>query len=360
MEQIETVIIGGGQAGLAAGYHLRRRGRPHVILEAAPRIGDSWRQRWDSLRLFTPARYSSLPGRPFPAPAWTFPTRLEFADYLADYAAQFRLPVRTGDAVRRLSSDGDGYQVDTTHARYAARNVVIATGFDRLPRLPDFAARLDPRVPQLHSADYREPGQFGDGTVLVVGAGNSGADIALELARTHQVLLSGRHPGHLPWRIERGLTPLLCPLTFFAFRHLLTVRTPPGRRLRPYVFAHGGPLVRVKPADLAAAGITRVPRVTGVRDGLPLLADGRAVPVSGVLWCTGYRPDLSWIDLPGFGGPEPAHRRGVVIGHPGLYLVGWIFQYALASSMIQGVGRDAAHIAKRISINSIAGTRAAA
>ncbi|WP_328477916.1 NAD(P)/FAD-dependent oxidoreductase [Actinoplanes sp. NBC_00393] len=352
-EQIETVIVGGGQAGLATGYHLRKRGRPHLILEAAERIGDSWRRRWDSLRLFTPARYSALPGLPFPAPAWTFPTRDEFAEYLAGYAERFRLPVRTGQAVRRLSSDGSGYLVETDHSRYAVRNVVVATGFDQLPRLPEFAPGLDAGIRQLHSAEYRHPGQFGAGTVLVVGAGNSGADLALELTRTHQVLLSGRHPGHLPWRIERSLTPLLCPPVFFAFRHLLTVRTPPGRRLRPYVHAHSGPLIRVRPADLAAAGVTRVPRVTGVRGGLPALADGRTVPVSNILWCTGYRPDLRWIDLPGFDGLS--HHRGVVAGHPGLYLAGWIFQYALASSMIQGVGRDAAYIARRIAINSIAG-----
>ncbi|MEU4428662.1 NAD(P)/FAD-dependent oxidoreductase [Actinoplanes sp. NPDC024001] len=351
VEEIETVIVGGGQAGLATGYHLTRRGRPHVILEAAPRVGDTWRQRWDSLRLFTPARYCSLPGRPFPAPAWSFPTRVEFADYLADYARQFRLPVRTGAAVRRLSNDGAGFQVETDQARYAARNVVVATGYDHVPRVPEFAAGLDPGIRQLHSADYRHPGQLGDGDVLVVGAGNSGADIALELSRTHRVSLSGRHPGHLPWRIDRRLTPLLCPPVFFAFRHLLTVRTPPGRRLRPYVLEHGGPLIRVRPADLDAAGVVRVPRVTGVRDGRPVLADGSVPRAATVLWCTGYRPDLSWL------GFEPDHHRGAVTGHPGLYLVGWLFQYALASAMIQGAGRDAAYVAKQIAFNSIAGDR---
>ncbi len=349
VERFETVIVGGGQAGLAMGYQLARRGRPFVILEAGAQVGDSWRHRWDSLRLFSPAPYDGLPGMPFPAPGWSFPTHAEFADYLGDYAARWELPVRTGVAVRRLRHDGQRYVLDTDDRRYEADNVVVAAGYDRLPVVPPFAAELDPAVVQVTAADYRNPAQLRDGDVLVVGAGNSGADIALELAGTRRVLLSGRHPGQLPWHIDRLPARVLTRLTLFAFRHVLTVRTPMGRAMRRRALAHSGPLIRVKSADLAAAGVERVARTAGVRDGRAVLADGRAVEVANVVWCTGLRPDASWIELPGVEADgDPAQRRGVVAGRPGLYFLGRLFQDSLASSMIQGVGRDAGHIADHL------------
>jgi putative flavoprotein involved in K+ transport len=352
-QHVETIIIGGGQAGLAMGYHLARRGRPFVILEANDRIGDSWRNRWNSLRLFTPARYDGLPGLPFPAAGWSFPTRDEFADYLRNYAAHWNLPVRTGTVVRRLSHDGTRYLVETADARLEADNVVLATGFDRLPKVPDFAAELDPGIVQLHAVDYREPAQLQAGDVLIVGAGNSGADIALDVAASHRVLLSGRHPGQIPWRIDRWSARLFTPVLFFGFSHVLTVRTPVGRKMRSQVLAHSGPLIRVKSEDLGAAGVERAPRTVGVADGQPLLADGRIANVANVVWCTGYRPDTSWIDLPVFDATgEPMQRRGVVESQPGLYFLGGLFQYALASSMIRGVGRDAAYIAERLSLRT--------
>jgi putative flavoprotein involved in K+ transport len=332
------------------GYHLRRRGLPFVILEGGDRIGAAWRERWDSLHLFTPARYDGLPGSRFPAPGWSFPTGAEFAEYLEEYAARWDLPVRTGTPVRRLRRDRDGgYVVETDETTFEADSVVVATGFDRVAKVPAFAGELDPRVVQLTAADYRNPAQLGDGDVLVVGAGNSGADIALELAATRRVLLSGRHPGQIPWRIEQRPARVFGPLMFFAFRHVLTVRTPAGRRLRPRALAHGAPLIRVKAADLAAAGVDRVARTVGVRDGLPLLADDRTADVGNVVWCTGFEPGAGWIDLPGFdAGGDPPQHRGIVDGRPGLYLLGRLFQYAMASSMIQGVGRDADHIADHI------------
>jgi putative flavoprotein involved in K+ transport len=349
-ERFETVIVGGGQAGLAMGYHLARRQREFVILDAAEQIGDSWHGRWNSLRLFTPARYDALPGLPFPAPGWSFPGRDEFVDYLGDYAAHWHLPVRSGTKVQRLTHDGARYVVETDGGRFEADNVVVAAGFDRLPKIPDFAVQLDPRITQLHSSQYRDPAQIPDGDVLVVGAGNSGADIAMELASAHRVLLSGRHPGEVPWRIDRRPSRLLTPLMFFAFSHILTVRTPIGRRMRPQVLAHGGPLVRVKSRDLAAAGVQRMPRTVGARDGRPLLEDGRTPEVTTVVWCTGFRPDISWIHVPVFDeSGEPAQRRGVVDTQPGLYFLGGLFQYALSSAMIRGVGRDAAYIAEHLS-----------
>lgn len=350
MERFETVVIGGGQAGLAMGYHLAQRRRNFVILDAADQIGDSWHGRWNSLRLFTPARYDALPGMPFPAPRWSFPTRDEFVDYLRHYAAHWELPVHSGVAARRLSYDGERYVVETDEQRFEADNVVLATGYDRLPKIPDFAPQLGSGIAQLHSSEYQDPAQVPEGDVLVVGAGNSGADIAMDLAPSHRVLLSGRHPGEVPWRIDRLPSRLLTPMMFFAFSHVLTVRTPIGRKARPQVLAHSGPLVRVKSRNLAAAGVERVPRAAGVRDGRPLLEDGQTPEVGTVIWCTGYRPDISWIDLPVFDeSGEPAQRRGVVDTQPGLYFLGGLFQFALSSAMIRGVGRDAAYIADHLS-----------
>ncbi|MDJ0459684.1 NAD(P)-binding domain-containing protein [Arthrobacter sp. NQ7] len=348
-EHFDTVVVGGGQAGLAMGYHLARMHRPFVILDANPHIGDSWRLRWDSLRLFTPARYDALPGSRYPAPPWSFPTREEFADYLRAYAAEFALPVRNGVRVDRLSHNGQGYVIESDGQLLEADNVVVAPGFDQLPNMPAFAAELNPRIRQVHAGDYHNPAQLLAGDVLIVGAGNSGADIALEISRSHRTYLSGRHPGQVPWRIERTAARPLNRMIFFAFSHVLTVRTPIGRKLRSQALTHSGPLIRVKAGDLAAAGVQRVPRTDGVHDGLPLLADGRTIEVSNVVWCTGFRPDTSWIDLPVFGADgEPEQQRGVVRAQPGLYFLGRLFQYALASSMIHGVGRDARYIARHI------------
>ncbi|HYX86713.1 MAG TPA: FAD-dependent oxidoreductase [Gaiellales bacterium] len=349
-ERYDTVVIGGGQAGLSVGYHLARRGRPFVILEANDRIGDSWRRRWDSLRLFTPARFDGLAGMPFPASSHTFPTKDEMADYLEDYAARFKLPVRTRVRVDRLSRDGGRFVVAAGGALVEADHVVVAMSNYQYPRVPVFAAGLDPTIVQLHSSEYRRPSQLQDGDVLVVGAGNSGSEIALEAARGHRTLMSGRDTGHVPFRIE-GLAARLILVRLVLrvmFHRVLTVRTPMGRRMRPKVLAQGGPLVRVKPSDLAAAGVERVPRTEGVRDGRPALEDGRVLDVANVIWCTGFDAGFSWIDLPVHGELEPRHQRGIATAEPGLYFVGLEFLYSMSSSMVHGVGRDAERVVDAI------------
>jgi putative flavoprotein involved in K+ transport len=348
-ERIETVIVGGGQAGLSTGYHLGRRGVPFVILEANERIGDSWRERWDSLRLFTPARYNALPGSTFPAPGWSFPGKDAVADYFEHYAAQFDLPVRTGVRVTGLSRLQDRYIVAANGRRFEADRVVVASGAYQRPRVPGFAAELDPGIVQLHSSAYRHPAQLQDGGVLVVGAANSGAEIALEVAGAHPTWLSGRHPGQEPFRPGSGWDRLSLPLIWWLATRVLTVRTPIGRKVRDQFATRGLPLARVRPKDFAAAAVERVPRTAGVRGGLPVLDDGRVLEVANVIWCTGYVPDFSWIDLPVFGDDGgPLHDRGVVSAAPGLYFVGLLFLHAVASALVGGVGRDAEYIANHI------------
>jgi putative flavoprotein involved in K+ transport len=353
-ERVETLVVGCGQAGLAVGYHLARHDLSFVILDANERVGDSWRKRWDSLRLFTPARYNALPGMPFPGPAHAFSRKDEVADYLEAYATRFELPVRAGVTVNRLSRNGSRFVVDAGDRRFEAANVVVAMASHQVPRVPEFAHELDPAIIQLHSGEYRNPSQLQEGPVLVVGVGNSGAEIAIEVVNEHPIWLAGKETGHVPFRIERAPARFVfLPLMFRVIGHrVITVRTPIGRKMRPKLLSHGAPVVRVKPKDLAAAGVERVPRVVGVREGLPLLEDGRALEAANVVWCTGFRPDFSWIDLPVFGEEEepiePIHRRGIVESQPGLYFVGLFFLYAMSSGFLPGVGRDAEHIVKDI------------
>jgi putative flavoprotein involved in K+ transport len=234
--------------------------------------------------------------------------------------------------------------------RFEAENVVVATGAYHSPRIPAFAAELKPDIRQLHSSEYQRPSQLQAGSVLIVGAGNSGAEIALELSGSHQIWLSGRHPGSEPVRAGSVADRLVAPLIWFVFSKVMTVNTPIGRKAAAQLRGHGLPLARVKPADLQAAGVERVyPRTVGVRDELPLLEDGRILDVTNVIWCTGFRPDYGWIALPIFEDDgEPMHARGVVGAEPGLYFVGLFFQSAATSSLVGGVGRDAAYIAGKI------------
>jgi putative flavoprotein involved in K+ transport len=345
--RVETIVIGGGQAGLSVGYHLAKRGQTFLILDANPRIGDAWRNRWDSLRLFTPARYAGMPGFPFPARGDSFPTKDDMAHYLEQYARRFELPVRTGLKVDRLTKEGKRFVLTAAGERFEAENVVVAMADYQTPRTPEFAWNLDPHITQLHSHNYRNPAQLRAGGVLVVGVGNSGADIAMEVSVTHQTWLSGTESGHIPWPIE-GFMGRFILVRFMRFlgHYVLTVRTRIGRKVRPKMLAQPAPLVRVKPKDLVAAGIERVPRVTGVSQGRPLLADDRTLNVANVIWCTGYHHSFPWIDLPIFGQDgKPAHERGVVPEVPGLYFVGLHFLYSMTSATVIGVGRDAEYIA---------------
>jgi putative flavoprotein involved in K+ transport len=358
-EAFDTIVIGGGQAGLSVGYYLARQRRRFVILDAGARVGDTWRQRWHSLRLFTPAAFDGLAGMPFPAPPFSFPTKDEMADYLESYARHFDLPIRHGVRVERLTRVGRRYLVDAGPHRLETDHVVIAMSSYQVPRVPAFAKDLRAGIVQLHSSDYRHPGQLNPGGVLLVGAGNSGAEIAIEVARTRETWLSGRDTGHVPFKVD-GLAARLFLLRFLfriVFHRILTVNTPMGRRLRKKMFSQGTPLIRVKPKQLDDAGVQRVGKISAVRDGWPVLEDGRALDVANVIWCTGFANGLSWIDLPIFEeNGEPRHESGIAAGEPGLYFVGLHFLHSFSSTMIHGLARDAQRITETIARRSAATT----
>ncbi|MGI5132479.1 flavin-containing monooxygenase [Pseudonocardia sp. CA-107938] len=333
VDVVDVVVVGAGQAGLAVGYWLQRRHRSFVVLDRESELGSTWRHRWDSLRLFTPAGFSHLPGLPFPGPAAAAPTKDEMADYLTAYTQHFALPVELATTVASVDQDGDHLLVTATNGRaWRARDVVLASGAHSRPRIPGFAAELDPAILQLHSRDYRQPAQVPAGAVLVVGAGNSGAEIATELAAGHAVQLSGRDVGHIP-----QLGPWTYPLMRLLGR--------PGASLARRALRGGAePLGRIRAGELEAAGIRRVPRMVGVRDGCPLFADGTTAPVAAVVWCTGLSPDYRYVRVPVLDDAgQLIHRRGVT-NWPGLYAVGLPHQSSITSHLVGGVGTDARHI----------------
>ena len=357
-EHIETVIVGGGQAGLAAGYHLKHRGREFVILDAGERVGDPWRNRWPSLRLYSPAKLDGLPGMPFPAPPSSWPTTNEFADYLESFAARFELPVRSGIHVDRLSKERGSFVVEAGAQQFAADNVVVATGVMQAPVVPEFAKELDLRITQLHSFEYRGPEQLQDGPVLVVGAAHSGSDIAHEVVASHATILVGRDTGQTPVPLVSRRMQLAWPVLRFLATRVLTVDTPIGRKVKPEIRAHGGPLIRYKTPDLVAAGVERVyARMAAVEDGRPVLDDGRVLDVTNVIWCTGFRPDYSWIDLPlEYEGGYPKQYRGAVERHPGLYFLGMLFLHSFSSMLVLGAGRDSKRVVDHLVAREGAGS----
>jgi putative flavoprotein involved in K+ transport len=349
-EQTDVLVVGAGQAGLAAGYHLQRRSRQVILIDRNRRIGDSWRSRWDSLKLYSPASRDGLPGMPFPGGRTAYPTKDEMADYLEMYAAHFELPVRLGTEVEALTLEEGRFVAHTGGVRIVADSVVVASGVFEKPFVPDLTAELSPTITQLHSSEYRNLTQLQDGPVLVVGASHSGADIAHEAASRHQVVLSGRDTGQLPASIESRRGRMIFRGLFFAGTHILTADTPPGRKMRTQVRHGGAPLLRYRRSDLRAAGVERVlERTVGVRDGLPVLDGGRVLDVRNVVWCTGFRPEFGWIRLPLEIGEDgyPVQYRGASTT-PGLYFVGLPFLHSFASMFIGGAGRDAERVAQQI------------
>jgi putative flavoprotein involved in K+ transport len=343
-ERYELIVIGGGQAGLATGYWLTKYDIDFLIIDASPRVGDSWRKRWDSLRLFTPAKYSGLPGLPFPGDPYHLPERDEVADYLEWYAQVFDLPIRNNVEVRRVTRSKNSFTIETDSTSYEADNVVVATGPFHVPNIPDVARLIDPSTTQRHSSEYRNPSDLPDGPALVVGAANSGAQIALELAKSRPVTLAGRSVGTMPRRVLGR--------DIFDWLHLTVMRpgsdTLIGKRIRKNVIGSTDALIGMSERDLANTGVRRAGRVISALDGCPILEGGQCADVSSIIWATGFRPDFSWIDANVFGDDGfPIHRRGVT-SLPGLYFMGLRFQHRLDSSLIGGAGRDAEFLAESI------------
>jgi putative flavoprotein involved in K+ transport len=341
----EVIVVGGGQAGLAAGYYLSRAEIPFLILDAGPRLGDSWRRRWDSLKLFTVARYSTLPGLEFPGDPEHFPGKEEVADYLEAYAREFELPVRLSSQVTSLEPSNGGYRIETSCpyglGPYEANQVIVASGAYQRPFTPTIAEKLGDQVNQLHSAEYRNPEQVPTGDVLVVGAANSGAGIAEDLAQSHRVYLSrGTRIPRLPRRI-------LGKSLHFWGDQLGLIGAPldslRGRTQRGDVLV--GPSLR----QLSRRhGVELVGRAVEADGTTVRLDDDRAIEVDAVIWATGYRSDYSWIRVPVFDEHGvPRHRRGVV-DSARLYFLGMKDQYSRGSSLIYWVKEDAAYIVDRV------------
>jgi putative flavoprotein involved in K+ transport len=349
----DTIVIGAGQAGLAAGYHLAKRGKPFLILDSADRVGGSWANRWDSLRLFTPAAHDSLPGLEMGG-GYTFPTRFEMLDYLQRYAEHFALPVRLGITVDGLFREGDSFRVTAAGEVFDADNVILATGVHRVPKVPSFAVHLGIDIVQLHSVNYCNPTQLQPGTVLIVGAGNSGAEIGVEVVKTHPVLLAGRNVGQLPIDTRNWQGRLMFPLIWWAWEHVLTEKRKAGRNVQAEaVKGHGEPLIRLKDKDIKASGIKRTARIAGVVDGRPQTVDGEILDVANIIWATGFEPHFAWLDLPGLDSSgRLGTDRGAVKDQPGLYVLGQEFQYMFNSHTVGGVGKDAAYVVQRLDCES--------
>ncbi len=357
---VDLVIIGAGAAGLHVAQRAAQRGIGFEVFDAHARIGDPWRDRYRSLRLFTPRRWAGLPGMRLDIGYFEYPTGVQFADHLERYAAEYDLPVRLSTRVDALTTDGAGrFHLELSTGRTVlAERVVIATGAHQRPIVPRFAVELDPRIRQVHSLDYRGPEDLADGPVLVVGAGNSGTDIALESASSaHPTTISGRNPGQIPGRIDTPIGNLISGIFIRRLRNL-TVDTEKGRRFREEHRGHGVNLVRNHLADLTAAGVRQVGRITGVRLGHPVLEDGASIEAETVVWCTGSRPRYEWADIPAAFDAHgwPVHERGLATAVPGLAFMGLPFQYSVASPTLMGMGRDAQYVIDHL----VAADRAAA
>jgi len=346
-----TVVIGGGQAGLATGYYLKKLSIDFLILDAEERTGDSWRKRWDSLRLFTPAWNNGMPGLAFPGDPNAFPTKEEAGNFLLQYKEKFQLPVLYNARVTGVKKTDPGFQIRVGNRTLEAKNLVVATGNYTIPKIPSFAKDLHAGIRQLHAADYKSPDQLPGGKVLLVGAGTSGFQIAMDLLHEKRtVYIAGKPTPQIPDFVFRYFGRQFV----WVNKHILNTGTPMGRKFQATIRkGHGAPLIHISPAAAVEAGIKILPRLKSVEAGWPVTENDERLEPAAIVWCTGFHSDYSWIDLPGAiaGDGYPTGERGISLRYPGLYFVGAQFQYSLTSTWMGGVGRDADYIARHICVN---------
>lgn len=338
-----TIIIGGSQSGLATGYYLKKIQEDFIILESSDNIGHAWTRRWDSLKLFSPPSYNRLPGWSYSSQKGGPDTKDEMASYLKAYAQKQDLPVICSTKVTAITKTGRYFTLTTRADSFTADRVVVATGAHQFPYIPQFAGEIDKNIFQLHSDDYRNPTALPPGDVLVVGSAISGMQIALELAKTRKTVISGKPS----YTIPRGLSQISQKLDWWLLQRLLTIKTPMGRKVKPQ-FIHGGGVFHYLAKEMSESGIPKIERIAGTREGKLILESGQTVESAVIIWCTGHRPDFSWIkekitDERGW----PVTQRGVS-SVEGLYFIGMPFQFGLTSSLVAGVDRDAAFITKNI------------
>ena len=343
-----TIVIGGGQAGLATGYHLKKMNSDFLIIDAEARTGESWRRRWNSLRLFTPAWNNGMPGLSFPGNQHSFPTKDEAADFLLNYKEKFELPVLHNARVMLVKKSKNGFQVTIPGRKLETQNLVIAAGNYAIPKIPSFAKELNGSIQQLHSAYYKSPEDLPEGNILVVGAGTSGFQIALDaLGEKRTVYVAGKPTAQIPDFIFKYFGKQFVWLN----KYVLNTKTPMGRKFQAKIQQGGGaPLIRISPEAAQQAGVKIVARLKGPQNGWPITENGEKIEAAAIIWCTGFHPDYSWLDLPDAIGVNgyPVAGRGVSSVYPGLYFVGSQFQHSLTSTWLGGVGRDAGYIAEHI------------
>ena len=322
-----------------------QRNIEHAILEEHERIGDSWRKRWDSLHLFTPAKYDGLPGLKFTIDKNLFPGKDAMADYLELYATHFKLPVRLRSKVNNITEAEAGFLIESSSGKYAASKIIIASGTHSVPKVPAFSSQLNPDITQIHSSQYINPAALPDGDILVVGAGTSGVEIAIEVSQSGRTYISGTPTFHIPDNVFKYLGKFY----WWFVNNILTVKTPIGRKAKMKILKGGGPLINISVEDLDKAGVIRLERTKGVENGFPVMVNGTVAEVKTVIWCTGFKPDFSWIDidiLNETGWPDT--DRGISKKQNGLYFMGMPFQFGLTSGLVGGVGRDADYVIKKL------------
>lgn len=348
-ENWNTVIIGGGQAGLASGYFLKGMSEDFVILDAQERPGDSWRGRWDSLHTFTPAWLNGLPGMEFPGPRAAFPSKDQVADFLASYKTTYQLPVVYHSKVTGLNKTATGFEIKIKDKTLYANNIIVATGSYAIPKTPVIAKKLSPEINQLHSSAYKSPLLLPEGDTLVVGAGTSGLQIAMDLlSQERKVYFAGKPPFRIPDFVFKYFEK---QFVWFA-TNILNSGTPIGRKAGYSLRTKGkaAPLINISAEQVEKSGAIHLPRLQNVREGWPVTDDDKRIRAKNIIWATGFLPDYSWINIPGIldNNGYPLAKRGVSTSQTGLFFVGSLFQYGLTSTWIAGVGRDAEFISLKI------------